>query len=235
MSRRVGNFVNPQTGEDDWLEPDTVELIVLQPTMVTRVSETVQTPIDFKLSNDDANHVIALSAKYTANGTTYSSNPVSMDEEEFANQFAQQVYSDKALDEAEIVKQAKNTAVQDLSRRLMDNNVLIGGMKLKGLGFVIVEGDKVMTIDELEFEYTVENSHGIKTVVLKNCVGNASLQNLANPFYNLLACGCNVNRDMIRTISASGLCLQSVKTGGSSLLISGFYLSGIATKTGVPC
>ena len=63
----------------------------------------------------------------------------------------------------------------------------------------------------------------------------AGLQNLANPLYNLLAGGCNVNRDMIRTISASGLCVQSVKTGGSSLLIAGFYLSGIATKTGVPC
>lgn len=63
----------------------------------------------------------------------------------------------------------------------------------------------------------------------------AGLQNLANPFYNLLACGCNVNRDMVHTISASGLCVQSVKTGGSSLLISGFYLSGIATKTGAPC
>lgn len=63
----------------------------------------------------------------------------------------------------------------------------------------------------------------------------AGLQNLANPLYNLLARGCNVNRNMIRTISASGLCVQRVKTGGSSWLIAGYYLSGIATKTGAPC
>lgn len=61
----------------------------------------------------------------------------------------------------------------------------------------------------------------------------AGLQNLANPLYNLLARGCN-NRNMIRTISASGLCVQWVKTGGSSLLIASYYLSGIATKTGAP-
>jgi ubiquinone/menaquinone biosynthesis C-methylase UbiE len=63
----------------------------------------------------------------------------------------------------------------------------------------------------------------------------ASLQNLANPLYNILACGCNVNRDIRQTISASGLIIQSLKTAGPSLCLSGFYLSGIAAKTGALC
>lgn len=63
----------------------------------------------------------------------------------------------------------------------------------------------------------------------------ASLQELANPLYNLLACGCNVNRDMEQTITASRLCLQSLNTAGSALLLSGFYLSGTAVKIGALC
>jgi ubiquinone/menaquinone biosynthesis C-methylase UbiE len=63
----------------------------------------------------------------------------------------------------------------------------------------------------------------------------AAMQCLLNPFYRLLACGCNVNRDMLQIISSSGLSLKSTRTALYGLPFSGFYFSGIATKAGDLC
>lgn len=63
----------------------------------------------------------------------------------------------------------------------------------------------------------------------------AAVQRLLNPFYNLLACGCNVNRDMLKIIAASGLTLQSVNMDLCGLPFSGLYYSGIAAKKGDTC
>lgn len=63
----------------------------------------------------------------------------------------------------------------------------------------------------------------------------AALQNLLNPFYNLLACGCNINRDMLKIIAACGLTLQTSKVDQCGLPFSGLYFSGIAVKKGDPC
>jgi ubiquinone/menaquinone biosynthesis C-methylase UbiE len=59
----------------------------------------------------------------------------------------------------------------------------------------------------------------------------AGMQHLLNPFYNRLACGCNVNRDMAALISESGLTLQEVAMSLYGLPFSGLYFYGIAVKT----
>ncbi|WP_160318455.1 class I SAM-dependent methyltransferase [Levilinea saccharolytica] len=62
----------------------------------------------------------------------------------------------------------------------------------------------------------------------------AMLQKLLNPLYNLLACGCNVNRDVLKLIAESGLTLQSFQQQQYGFPISGFYFSGSAIKEGNP-
>lgn len=181
MSKRVGSFINPTTGEEDWLEPETISMVVLQPKMVTRVGEVNQSAIDFKLSASADENNILLTAEYTVNGTKYTSNPSSMTSEAFAEEFATIVYSDKALDESEMIKEAKNQASQDLTRRLMDNSILMGGMQFAGFGFVMVEDDKVMTLEVIDFEYTVQGGTAVRTAQIRNCVSQASLLNLDGP------------------------------------------------------
>lgn len=63
----------------------------------------------------------------------------------------------------------------------------------------------------------------------------AALQNLLNPFYHLLADGCNVNRDMLQLISAGSLSIKTSRIDQCGLPFSGLYFSGVALKTGVPC
>ncbi len=58
----------------------------------------------------------------------------------------------------------------------------------------------------------------------------AGLQKLLDPLYNLLACGCNVNRDVLKLIADSGLTLQSFQQQQYGFPISGLYFSGRAVK-----
>jgi len=62
-----------------------------------------------------------------------------------------------------------------------------------------------------------------------------TFQNLLNPFYNLFANGCNVNRDMVTLIKNNGMNIQSLRTTGSQYLIAGFIICGIANTIGAPC
>lgn len=181
MGKRVGSFINPATGEEDWLEPDTINMVVLQPKMITKVGEVNQSAIDFKLDSTKDEDNIILVAEYSSNGKKFSSEPVMMPAGTFANEFADIIYTDKSLDEAEIIKNAKDTACQDLTKKLMDNSILMGGMNFAGFGFITVDNDKVLTLESIEFDYRVEGDKGVCSATIKGCVGQASLQNLENP------------------------------------------------------
>jgi hypothetical protein len=181
MGRKVGNYINPATGEADWFEPDTIGMVILQPKMATKVGDTTQTAIDFKLDNIDAERVVTIAAQYTNNGKVYSSDLIKIEEEEFGLAFSQKIYSNKSLDEVETVKQAKDRAVQNLTNKLLEAGIMMGGMQFTGFGFITVDGDKVLTIESIEFTYRVESGRPVRNVTLKHCVGHAQLSNLKNP------------------------------------------------------
>jgi hypothetical protein len=181
MGKRVGNYTNPQTGEEDWLEPDSVGMIVLQSKIITKVGEVNQSSIDFKLSASADENNILLTAEYSTNGQKYISKPAETPSETFADVLKDYIYADKTLDDSQLIKDMKDKACQDLSQRLMDNNILIGGMQFAGIGFVTADGDKMLTIESIDFDYTVQNNSGVRTAKLNNCVGTASLTNLENP------------------------------------------------------
>jgi hypothetical protein len=185
MGKRVGSYINPTTGEEDWLEPETISMVVLQPKMITKVGEVNQSAIDFKLGATKDEENITLIAEYTSNGSKYSSEPVLIPSESFADEFKDVIYSDKSLDEADIVKTAKETACQDLTKKLMDNSILMGGMNFAGFGFVTVDNDKTLTLESIEFDYKIEGNKGVCSATIRNCVGQASLQNLEHPVIKL--------------------------------------------------
>jgi hypothetical protein len=181
MGRRIGNFVNPQNGEPDWLEPETVSMIILQPQMVTRVGEVSQSSIEFKLTENEENKTIDLVAEYSVGNNKYTSEPIKMQEDNFSEEFSKIVYEDKALDDSDIIKETKSEAIKNLTAKLLDNGIMIGGMQFNGFGLVVADKDKVMTIESLDFNYTIEDNRGVRTVKLYNCVGQVSLKNLERP------------------------------------------------------
>jgi len=59
----------------------------------------------------------------------------------------------------------------------------------------------------------------------------AGIQELTDPLYVILACGCHVNRDMSAHISASGLRIEWCEAFYPLARISGYTLKGVARKT----
>ena len=156
-------------------------MIVLQPRIVTKVGDTNQSTIEFKLDSTEDEENIILVAEYTVNGNKFVSDPVLMPSLQFAEVFSVVIYEDKCLDDTELIKDAKEQACKSLTAKLMDNNVLLGGTDFIGFGFVFVENNKVLTVEKIEFSYKYESNRKHYTAVIRNCVGNVSFSGLNNP------------------------------------------------------
>lgn len=190
MGRKVGNFKNPQTGENDWLEPDSVEMILLQSKMVQssnglKTDDIINNPIDFKLGNIDVEEVITLKAEYQNNNTFYSSDVIKMKEEDFAKALANATYSGEVIDSSKLIIEAKEKAIESLSKKLLDQGIIIGEMYFQGFGFVMANNEKLMTIESIEYKQNVQKNNSynekiIKTAKIKDCVSLASLNNIEN-------------------------------------------------------
>jgi hypothetical protein len=183
--KRVGSYIHPADGVEDWFEPSTIGMVVLNAKMITKIGDTNATAIDFKLGYLPEKNAVSLIAEYTVGNNKYTSNVVKMDEVEFGNQITQKVYEDKPIDEAQIIVDAKNKCVENLTIKLMDDSILTGGMRFPGFGLIIVDGDNTLTFEALDIDYKVERGQGIKTVNIYQSVGQASLSNLESPEISL--------------------------------------------------
>lgn len=178
MARRIGNYINPETQEQDWIEPETInDNIKFVPKRVTRIGEAFDTNIEFKISYVDPEPHVRFWAEYTTELRTFTSDVIEIDLEVFGEELAMIVYAGKSLDEAKLFIDAKERALNDLTFKLFDQNIILGDVEAQGIGFVIVNDLKVMTIDALSLHYdaSAENPY---QATLKDCVGLVSLRNV---------------------------------------------------------
>lgn len=187
MGRKVGSFTNPNTGEEDWLEVNTVKILKLSPVSITRFKdeENFRSLVEFELGNIDVLKVITLTATYDCNGKIYKSEAQHIDELEFAEKLANAVYADEVIDTSDFISKLKEEALNDLKAKLLMDGILVDQVDLKGAGYVISQDKKILTIDELKINIESPNSAEVE---LKNCVGPALLSNLAETeivFYSL--------------------------------------------------
>jgi len=187
MGRRIGNFIDPNTGETNWLDVSTVKNIRLAPVSITQFKSNndCQALVNFKLDNIDMLKVIALTAEFETNNKVYKSDAQQMDEMVFAKHLADAVYAEETLDSCEFIKEMKTKALDDLKGKLLSDGILVDTIKLKGAGYIISKDTKVMTIDDMTI---IVNNDKTATVVLGDCVGNITLSNLIEPeivFYSM--------------------------------------------------
>lgn len=177
MGRRIGNFIDPNTGETNWLDVSTVKNIRLAPVSITQFksNNNYQALVNFKLDNIDMLKVIALTAEFETNNKVYKSDAQQMDEMVFAQHLADAVHTEETLDSCEFIRDMKTKALDDLKGKLLSNGILVDVIELKGAGYIISKDTKVMTIDNMAI--TVNNDR-TATVVLEACVGNITLSNL---------------------------------------------------------
>ncbi|MCY8890439.1 hypothetical protein P8918_12755 [Bacillus spizizenii] len=180
VGRKVGSFIDPNTGETHWLEVNTVKQIKLSPMSVTRFREQVnyRSMVEFKLDNVDLLKVITLTAEYETNNKVFRSDAIQIDELKFAEHLAYAAFNEETIDNADFMVEMKNAALEDLRGKLLSEGILIEEIELKGAGYIYSKGKKVMTIDGLQVKV---NRDTTADVVLRDTVGSISLASLIEP------------------------------------------------------
>ena len=182
-NRKIGNYKNPETGEKDWLEPNTVSNIVLNPFVVNVLNQDEEVAIDFTLDCIDSEKIITLTAEFENSKDPeithhIKSEPIKMDELKFADQIAHQIYSYELIDEAPVVQEAKEETKKDIFKKLLEKGIIAESMDFKGLGFIMAKDKRAMTIETLKISVTDKHTAEVE---LKDCVGNVLLENLSEP------------------------------------------------------
>jgi hypothetical protein len=182
MEKRVGSFINPKTGEEDWIDIMLANSIVLLSDTVTKVGDTSQSRVTYHFDYDAKADKLFFTAKIKLDGNDYSSDKIEYGQEALANIFKDSSYMEKPLDEMDAIKELKVVGCQNLTNVLLRHNIIIGGASFTGLGFVYVENDKMLSIESIDLRYSVDNnSKPSYEATLKNCVGQAPLDSLINP------------------------------------------------------
>lgn len=176
--RKVGNFVCPEDNEEDWLEPDTVKDVILEP-IIARAFRNKQTDADdsatwtisFFLDNIDSEEVITMYAETIFDGITISSDIVKEDELVFANDIAQNIYQDKDLEETNTIVRMKVQSFESLSKKILAEYgmlLLLEDFPIRGIGFINHKGKRIASFETLEIttnEEHVKDDSAAKTVL----------------------------------------------------------------------
>lgn len=175
--KRIGSFINPATGEEDWVEPETIPNILLIPNRVTRLGDTFETPVDFKMVYVEQEEVINLYAEYTVGSKIYRSSNHSFPVEDIANEIALIVYANKTLDDSTMMQEAKRITMQNLTEKLFNEGIILSNFNVRGLGYVYVQKQKAMLFESIQ----VQQSNRDITATISECYSSVSLGNLDSP------------------------------------------------------
>lgn len=217
--RRVGSFKNPITGEMDWLEPADIGKLgpIISPTAVTKMGNNFKTLIEYELSDCQETEKIGLVARYENEDQVFKSEKIEIPELEFATILADAVYAGDLLDDNKTIQDMKEKSRNSLTKVLLDNNIILCNLKLKGLGFIKIADEKLLTLDEFSIE--LQEDGGV-LANLSQCVGSTSLGNLKEDitieFYSdKYAIVC----DVTKVLEDSETLIKNFKVGINSLTL----------------
>lgn len=176
MTRKIGSFNNPFTGETDWLVPDTVkELSILSQQICDVKSETKQ-EIGFELTNDNDKKVIILTGK--THGYSCSRE---LDELLFATELSKALYEEKTIEESDFMKKVISDIRKDLCKNIeINSGIFMQENQYDGIGFISSNGVKAITIEKISFGKVDYSSNQVE-ITLHDCTGPSILKNISNP------------------------------------------------------
>lgn len=198
---RIGNYIDPVTGEEHWVEPETIENILLIPKRVTKLGDSFETPIEYRITYNEANKTVGIYAEYIHNNRSYRSTSVDYDVEEFANEIAMIVYANRTMDDSDLVKEAKEKTTALLTDRLFNEGIILSDFNSKGVGYVYVNDDKkVIVFDEIECHS--KGAGRYISLIMKNCIGSISLQNIDRPKITFCTSNHEISFDFIQVVES---------------------------------
>jgi len=178
MGRKIGNFTNPDNGQNFSMHTDNLPHLPAIPTQVTRFKDVRETLVTYRFLSNDKNKTVQLVAEYEYNGEKLQAVQ-EIDEEIFARQLAENAFADNTVDSSAVVIEGKELALQEIGEVLLDAGAILGNASLGGIGFVYAKDQRVISIESM---LVVAYQNGTADITLRNCVGHAALKNLIDPY-----------------------------------------------------
>lgn len=189
MSRRIGNFYDEKTGETHWLEPDTVKDYPLPPGRIAEFGQTGYRTVNYALSSNEAEKTIELVASVElSNGKVTESDPVGMDELQFAELLFNAYVNDQTFANLDEVKAFSESSLVSLAMNAYkDHGLILNGLELSGFGSIFYDKDRVATFDAIKVK-SEPYSNAVE-IELVNSVSQTTLIAEKNPSISFIASG----------------------------------------------
>ena len=157
-----------------------VDLIYIKPTRVTIMGKNNQFDISFKLSYIKDENVIALQAIYKNGSSQITSSLQKINKKVFCDMFAATAYKQNDVDDERYMIELKDAAVSEINARMIDEGTLLSGVEFNGIGFVILNDKKILTIEKIKLINDLKEKH--QSIQLIDCVGLVSLENVSGDY-----------------------------------------------------
>lgn len=208
MGRKVGSFRDPDTGEEHWVDVGNLAKLAMIHEQVIRFKDDRNTLVSFRAVANEKEHAVMIYADYDYRNEKITSDPIFIEEEAFANEMFECVFTDNTIDSAPSVVEAKKLAIQSIGNKLLAKGVLIGSAVINGIGFICSSGVRIMTVERLAVQVL---PNGTAVVSLCNCVGNAQLKNVIEPSIEFFTNEQRVFIDKFSVEEEKGLLVRDCK------------------------
>jgi hypothetical protein len=181
MTRKIGNFHDEKTGETHWLEPSTVRDYPLPPGRIAEFGHSGYRTVNYTLSDNETSKTIELVASVElSTGAVVKSDPVSMDENKFAELLFDAYVKDETFANKDEIKSFTEEAAVTLAYYAYTQaGIILDALALDGFGSVFYGEDRVATFDGIQVK--IEPYEKNCEIQLINSVSQATLNAEKSP------------------------------------------------------
>ena len=208
MGRKIGSYVDPESGETHYMDVGNLAKLAIIPEQVVRFKDDRNTLVNFRAVENEKEHAVMIYADYEYRGEKITSEPIFIDEEALANEMFECVFADNTIDAAPSMIEAKKLAVQSIGEKLLARGVLLSSAVINGIGFICSSGARMMTIERLDVQVL---QNGTAKITLRDCVGNAQLKNVIEPSIEFFTGTHRIFIDKFSVEEEKGLLIRDCK------------------------
>ena len=178
---RIGQYEDPDTGEMHWVEPASFndDKFVISEDVINLLGNSTILSVKYDISYNQGDHFVSLASYCIFNDVTYANKELKIDLKAFCDEIAHLALADLNLTDSQILKECKSLLKNKLIDILFDNSILVSAFEKTGLGFAIVEGNKITTIESISVYPSADDKNNV-IVELKDCIGAVDLKNMEN-------------------------------------------------------
>lgn len=215
MATKVGNYINPVTGEDDWVVMEEVTRVVLPKTPLAIFGDQNRSSfINYKFSYNQKTELVEMTGGLDFNHKKVYSEIYTIQPITFADALKETVYSMGAFEDTDLIKGLTEQIKKDIQSKLLANGIFGETNSLFGEGYIIVNGDRMFVFDTMQ--YAVGTPHKI-TIKAKNVVSSASIDRVEKPSLVFKTTDYTINIPHLNELSSTDGSLFTIDLTATSI------------------